>query len=124
VRASDRLDSYSRFLLMVAAASAVEASISKEALAHRKIELVNRSARDDRAVARSTIPRETAITARTASAISGRYIRRSAPTSVAIGTKLEVGASVMKTQAPRNPRAGRRPSAIAVRTRRTTTISA
>ena len=42
-----------------------------------------------------------AITASTASAISGRYIRRSAPTSVAIGMMLEVGASVMKNHAPR-----------------------
>ena len=50
--------------------------------------------------------REPPATARTTTAISGRYMRRSAPTSVAIGMKLDVGASVMKNQAPRNPSAG------------------
>ena len=40
--------------------------------------------------------------------MSGRYMRRSAPTSVAIGTMLDVGARVMKNQAPRNPHFGRR----------------
>ena len=41
--------------------------------------------------------------ARTATAAIGKYIRRSSPTSVRIGTMLEAGASVMKNQAPRNP---------------------
>src|SRR5437763_9907984 len=46
------------------------------------------------------------ITSSAAMAISGRYILRSAPTSVAIGTNDEAGASVMKIQAPRKPTAG------------------
>ena len=37
---------------------------------------------------------------------SGKYIRRSAPTSVAIGMMLDAGASVMKNHAPQNPIAG------------------
>src|SRR5262245_5783019 len=40
--------------------------------------------------------------ASTTIAASGRYIRRSAPTSEAIGTKLDVGASVTKTHVARN----------------------
>ncbi len=40
-------------------------------------------------------------------AARGRYIRRSAATSVTIGTKLEVGARMRKNHAPRNPSAGR-----------------
>ena len=39
-------------------------------------------------------------TTSTTSPASGRYMRRSAPTSVAIGTKLDVGDSVMKHHAP------------------------
>src|SRR4051812_33905315 len=38
-------------------------------------------------------------------AMSGRYIRRSAPTSVTMGTNDDVGASVMKTHAPAKPTA-------------------
>ena len=47
-------------------------------------------------------------TASATTARSGRYIRRSAPTSVAIGTMLDVGASVTKNQTPRKPSAGHR----------------
>ena len=47
-----------------------------------------------------------ASTSRTATAMSGRYMRRSAPTSVATGTMLDAGASVMKNQRPRKPAAG------------------
>src|SRR4029077_10805025 len=53
------------------------------------------------------VSQTTADTASTTSAASGRYMRRSAPTSVAIGTTLEAGASVTKNQAPRKPTAGR-----------------
>src|SRR4051812_37107539 len=52
-------------------------------------------------------------TASAITAISGRYIRRSAPTSVAIGTMLDVGASVTKNHSPRNPKAGRHTIAAA-----------
>src|SRR3954467_13859455 len=61
--------------------------------------------------------RATAATASTAIATTGRYIRRSAPTSVAIGTMLDVGASVMKNHAPRKPTAGARTRATVVATR-------
>ena len=44
-------------------------------------------------------------------AASGRYIRRSAATSVTIGTKLELGARIRKNHAPKNPSAGARRSA-------------
>ena len=37
------------------------------------------------------------------SAAKGRYIRRSAPTSLTIGTKLEVGSSTSNANAPTNP---------------------
>src|SRR5439155_614503 len=40
-------------------------------------------------------------TTNTTTAARGRYIRRSAPTSVAIGTKLDVGARVTKNHVPR-----------------------
>src|SRR5262245_39082149 len=39
---------------------------------------------------------------RTTIAATGRYIRRSTPTSVAIATKLDVGESVTKTHGARN----------------------
>ena len=45
---------------------------------------------------------------------SGRYMRLSAPTSVAIGTTLEVGASVTKNHVARNATAGQRSQASAV----------
>ena len=47
-------------------------------------------------------------------------MRRSAPTSVAIGTTLDVGASVMKNQAPRNPSFGLKTNPMTVNTRRHT----
>ena len=47
-------------------------------------------------------------------ATSGRYIRRSAPTSVEIGMTLDVGASVRKNHAPRNPIGGLRMKATMV----------
>ena len=50
-------------------------------------------------------PAMQAATVSTASAAIGRYIRRSAPTSVAIGTRLEVGDSVTKTTRPETPAA-------------------
>ena len=56
----------------------------------------------------------TAMTASVMTARSGRYIRRSAPTSVAIGTMLDVGASVTKNQAPRKPTLGHRLNATRV----------
>jgi hypothetical protein len=52
------------------------------------------------------------------SAINGTYIRRSAPTSVAIGMTLEVGADVRNTQAARNPARGAYQSSAPVRTSR------
>ena len=56
-------------------------------------------------------------------AISGKYIRRSAPTSVAIGTKLDEGASVTKNHAPRNAAIGHRRNAAAVNDNNATTIA-
>lgn len=56
-------------------------------------------------------------------ATSGRYMRRSAPTSVAIGRMLDVGANSRNTHAPRNPSAGRRTSAMTVATIKPTTIA-
>src|SRR5262249_24976778 len=50
----------------------------------------------------------TPITASTTRPTRGRYMRRSAPTSVAIGTMLDVGASVMKNHDARNPTGGHR----------------
>src|SRR5262245_25305030 len=49
-----------------------------------------------------SISDQIAITINTMTAASGRYIRRSAPTSVAIGRMLDEGASVTKNQVPRN----------------------
>src|SRR5439155_20968941 len=49
-----------------------------------------------------------------ASAANGKYIRRSAPTSLTIGTRLDVGASVRKNDAARKPNARDRASASAV----------
>ena len=43
----------------------------------------------------------------TTRAMSGRYIRRCAPTSVTIGTTLEAGASVTKNQVARKASGGR-----------------
>jgi hypothetical protein len=51
-------------------------------------------------------------------------MRRAAPTSVAIGTMLDVGASVMKNHAPRNPIFGQRTSATRVATSSSTTSNA
>ena len=51
-------------------------------------------------------------------------MRRSAPTSVAIGTTLDVGASVTKNHAPRKPSVGNRISATAVSASSGTTRSA
>src|SRR5262245_14248639 len=45
-------------------------------------------------------------TRRTVSAMSGKYIRRSAPTSVAIGTTLDVGARATKNASARTPMRG------------------
>src|SRR5262245_40508294 len=59
----------------------------------------------------------TEMAARTARAVAGRYIRRSAPTSLTIGITLDVGASVIKNVAARKPIAGRRTRATAVTTR-------
>ena len=50
-------------------------------------------------------------------------MRRSAPTSVAIGTTLDVGARVMKNQAPRN-QLGLTTNPMTVNTRRNTMNSA
>ena len=49
---------------------------------------------------------EPASTSNSRTATSGRYIRRSAPTSVAIGTMELVGASVRKNQVPQNASRG------------------
>ena len=57
-------------------------------------------------------------------AINGRYIRRSAPTSVAIGTKLDEGASVMKNHAPRNAAAAFHRNAATVSNNSATTAAA
>src|SRR5438046_2427879 len=61
-------------------------------------------------------------TASVSTAISGTYMRRSAPTSVAMGTILDVGASVTKNHAPRNARLGLRvrPTTVATISRTTT----
>src|SRR5215831_18000071 len=64
------------------------------------------------------------VTTPTAIAISGRYIRRSAPTSVAIGMMLEDGASVTKNHVPRNASAGRLSQATPVATTHATTTTA
>src|SRR5439155_21565184 len=53
-------------------------------------------------------------TTSTTSAASGRYMRRSAPTSLAMGTTLVVGASVRKKAAHRKPTLGQRTNATAV----------
>ena len=50
-------------------------------------------------------------------------MRRSAPTSVAMGTMLEVGESVVKNQAPRNPSVGLRASAQIVSATRISTTT-
>jgi len=49
--------------------------------------------------------------------MSGRYMRRSAPTSVTIGTRLEAGASVTQNQTPQNPSCGRRAKATSANAR-------
>src|SRR5437588_13016238 len=103
VRANVRVESYSRFLATVAAARATT---------------TNQEARTENLEPRVLNPDPTPTTPSNTSAASGRYILRSAPTSVAIGTRLDVGASVMKNQAPRNPSVGRRTSATAVSSRR------
>ena len=63
-----------------------------------------------RAPTRSTSQRPPTA-ASVASAANGRYIRRSAPTSLTIGMMLDVGASVRKNAAARNPIRGQRTSA-------------
>ena len=54
-------------------------------------------------------------------AASGRYIRRSAPTSVAIGRMLDEGARVIQNHAARNPSIGRFHSATTLTARSTST---
>src|ERR1700730_12531040 len=52
---------------------------------------------------------------------NGRYIRRSAPTSVEMGTTLDVGASVMKNHRPGKPTGGYRTKVRTVPVARTAT---
>jgi hypothetical protein len=56
----------------------------------------------------------TATTASAMTAISGTYMRRSAPNSVTMGMMLDVGASVRKNHAPAKPTVGRFQSATTV----------
>src|SRR5215208_5068836 len=101
---------------MVTTASVVPAM--KTAVVATAVPAFGRSDASRRARTRSK-----ATPAITAIAISGRYIRRSAPTSVAIGMTLDAGASVRKNHAPRNPILGERTSATTVAARSATTTA-
>src|SRR5690349_22004667 len=59
-------------------------------------------------------PRSTLFPYTTLFRSSGRYMRRSAITSVTIGTKLDVGARMPKNHAPRNPTGRRRTSFVPI----------
>jgi hypothetical protein len=65
-----------------------------------------------------------AITATTTSVASGKYMRRSAPTSVAMGMTLEDGASVPKNHTPTKARVGRFHHPITVAASSASTTSA
>src|SRR5688572_31286005 len=95
----ESFDWYSLFRWNVAAASA-----------RQTVSAAARPTTGCRELTRDVQARYAQRTTSTTSAASGRYIRRSAPTSVAIGTKLDVGDSVMKHHAPRKPTCGRRTS--------------
>src|SRR5258708_38092978 len=64
------------------------------------------------------------MTSATTIAASGKYIRRSAPASVAIGITVDDGASVTKNHVPRKASSRRFRQAAAVITSRTSTTAA
>ena len=64
-----------------------------------------------------------ATTSSTTTPTSGRYIRRSAPTSAEIGTTLDEGARVMKIDAAQKPTRGTARSAAAAAAKSTATAS-
>ena len=100
---------YSRLRSAVRTASAATTATHMPAAA-----IVSARARAGHFARRRSTRVHASVTANTDKAASGRYIRRSAPTSLAIGTTLDVGASVRKNMAPRNPIAGHRTSATTV----------
>ena len=99
-------DRYSRFLKAVPAMHAAQTTASTNPATGRRT-------REPIATTSSAI-----------SPASGRYIRLSAPTSVATGTKLDEGASVMKNQAAGNANFGDRANVSTVAVRSAPTISA
>ena len=108
VRQSPSDVAYSAFRYTVLTASAASTiAVRLPAMRVRRI-------RDPFASAPST-ERRRATAASTASAANGRYMRRSAPTSLVIGITLDVGASVRKNAAARNPMRGQRTRATPVR---------
>src|SRR3989442_1428231 len=112
-------DLYSRFLRAVAVASATHTIPSSAGWIHRSRPPPVSDRVSDTGVRHQTPPPASATIA-----ASARYIRRSAPTSVAIGTMLDVGASVMKIHAPRKPSIGRCHNASAVNASSAMTTSA
>src|SRR6266850_362205 len=124
VRARESADLYSRFLARVPAANAVDTSATTNTAPNDATRGVASVARSGHAFLRRSRSSDAPTTASTTSPASGKYIRRSAPTSVAIGTMLDVGASVTNTQTPRKPSFGRQINAETVIRSRTPTSSA
>src|SRR2546422_10776295 len=124
VRARERADLYSRFLATVPAASAVDTSATTNTALNDAIRAVAGVVRSGHTFLRRSHSSDPPTTASTTSPVSGRYMRRSAPTSVAIGTMLDVGASVTNTQTPRKPSVGCQNNAAMVIRSRTPTNTA
>src|SRR6267143_5646597 len=121
VRARARADLYSRFLATVPAANAVDTSATINAALNDATRAVASLVRSGHTFLKRSHSSDPPTTASTTSPASGRYMRRSAPTSVAIGTMLDVGARVTKTQTPRKPSLGcQNNAAIVIRSRRPT----
>src|SRR5258706_6535760 len=124
VRARERADRYSRFLATVPAANAVDTSATTPTAPNDATRTAAGVVRSGQTFLRRSHSSDPPTTASTTSPASGRYMRRSAPTSVAIGTMLDVGASVTNTQTPRKPSFGRQINAATVIGSRTPTSSA
>jgi hypothetical protein len=114
VRPSVIAERYSRLRATVPTASAMVAATSITAPATRAVRPArdSPSCRDDRRHGSAAAAATTSATI----ALSGRFIRRAAPTSVTMGMRLDVGASVSRAQAPAKPARGHRTRAIAVST--------